>query len=657
MSSISGESVLELDGVTKVYGEQPPVPALRGVSFSVRRGELVAIVGPSGSGKSTLLHVMGTLERPSSGVVRIGGVDAARLSDRELSLLRAQEIGFVFQQFFLAEHATVRENVADGLLYAGVPAAERYRRADEALERVGLSKRAHFKPTKLSGGERQRVAIARALVGRPAIILADEPTGNLDSTTGASIMALIRELNAAGATIIMITHDAGLADQMPRQIRVLDGQVVSDTGSDHGVLEAPMDGAGGEGRGAMSAKGGRLRLKDWLRVASAGLRARPLRAALSALGIAIGTAAIVGVLGLSSSSKVGLIAEIDRLGTNMLTVEAGQSLTGGAAKLPLEAPARITLLDNVQLVAHTGLMKEEKVYRSSMIPVGNTGGLQVRATSLNLLPVLNTGVARGDWLNEGTAREPVAVLGSVAAEKLGIDRVYPDERIWLGGQWFNVAGILKPSPLVPDIDYSALIGYPAAQEYLGYVSMVRGEAEAGPPSTIYVRTATGHEAAVQSLLAQTTNPEAPYEAAVSQPSDVLTARTAAAGAFDSLFLGLGVVALIVGAIGVANIMIISVLERRSEIGLRRALGATEGQIRTQFLAESILLAVIGGVVGVLAGAAATAVYASSKSWAVVIPVEAWLGGIVSAILIGAFAGLIPAVRASRMPPTVALRTV
>jgi putative ABC transport system ATP-binding protein len=236
---VSGETVLELDEVAKVYGEEPPVPALRGVSFSVQQGELVAIVGPSGSGKSTLLHIIGTLERPSSGVVRIGGVDAAELSDRELSRLRAQKIGFVFQQFFLAEHATVRENVADGLLYAGVPADERYRRADEALERVGLSHRVTFKPTKLSGGERQRVAIARAVVGRPAIVLADEPTGNLDSTTGASIMALLRELNGDGATIIMITHDAGLSDQLPRQIRVLDGQVLSDTGRDRGALVAP----------------------------------------------------------------------------------------------------------------------------------------------------------------------------------------------------------------------------------------------------------------------------------------------------------------------------------------------------------------------------------------------------------------------------------
>jgi putative ABC transport system permease protein len=406
----------------------------------------------------------------------------------------------------------------------------------------------------------------------------------------------------------------------------------------------------------MSFQSNRLSAKDGLRVASVGLRARPLRAVLSALGIAIGTAAIVAVLGLSSSSQAGLLAEIDRLGTNMLTAEAGQSLTGEEAKLPGEAPARITHLDNVEAVAHTGLIEEEKVYRNSLIAEASSGGLQVRATSLNLPSVLNIGVARGRWLNGGTARGPVAVLGSVAAQRLGIERVHPEARIWLGDGWFNVAGVLEPSPLEPDIDASALIGYPAARDYLGYVNMNRGEVEVGPPSSIYVRAATDHVVAVQSVLAPTANPEAPSEVDVSQPSDALTARAAAAGAFDSLFLGLGIVALIVGAVGVANIMVISVLERRSEIGLRRALGATKSQIRTQFLSESILLAVIGGVVGVLAGAAATAVYASSKSWTVVIPVEAWLGGIAAAILIGAFAGLMPAVRASRMPPTVALRT-
>jgi putative ABC transport system permease protein len=406
----------------------------------------------------------------------------------------------------------------------------------------------------------------------------------------------------------------------------------------------------------MSDAGG-LAPKDWLRVASVGLRARPQRAAMSALGIAIGTAAIVAVLGLSSSSQAGLLAEIDRLGTNLLTLEAGQSLAGGEAQLPLEAPARITHLDNVALAADTGLMEDEHVYRSSLIPEANTGGLEVRAVSLNLPSVLGTGLARGAWLNEGTARVPVAALGSTAAKRLGIDRVAPDARIWLGGQWFSVAGILEPSPLAPDVESSALIGYPAAKQYLGYVSLAgSGKALPGPPTSIYVRTATGHEAAVQSLLAQTANPEAPNEVNVSQPSDALTARAAAAGAFDSLFLGLGVVALIVGAVGVANIMVISVLERRSEIGLRRALGATQGQIRTQFLAESILLAAIGGVAGVLAGVMATVVYAGTKGWSVVMPAEAWAGGVASAILIGALAGLMPAVRASRMTPTVALRT-
>jgi putative ABC transport system ATP-binding protein len=236
------DAVLELDAVTKVYGEQPPVAALRGVSFCVQRGELVAIVGPSGSGKSTLLHIMGTLDRPSSGVIRIGGVDAAQLDDRELSQLRAQQIGFVFQQFFLAEHATVRENVADGLLYAGVPAAERYRRADEALEQVGLSHRTTFKPTQLSGGERQRVAIARALAAEPAVLICDEVTSALDVSVQAAIVDLIAQLQREmDLGLVFVTHNLALIRTIAEEVSVMSAGRIVESGKVEDVLRSPQN--------------------------------------------------------------------------------------------------------------------------------------------------------------------------------------------------------------------------------------------------------------------------------------------------------------------------------------------------------------------------------------------------------------------------------
>lgn len=400
----------------------------------------------------------------------------------------------------------------------------------------------------------------------------------------------------------------------------------------------------------------RLRPGDLARVASVGLRTRRLRAALSALGIAIGVAAIVAVLGLSSSSQAGLLAEIDRLGTNLLTVRNGQSFAGETAQLPLTAPAMIDRMDAVEQVAVTASIPDANVYRSPLVPAVETKGLGVLAAGLDLLGAIATDVARGGYLNAATATEPVAVLGATAARRLGIDRVYEGQRIWVGGQWFYVAGILEQAVLAPEVDTSVLIGFPAAERYLDYLSVERGTVTTGPPTTIYVRSQTSQVDEVQELLAQTANPAAPNEVDVGQPSDALTARAAAQSALDSLFLGLGAVALLVGAVGVANIMVISVLERRAEIGLRRALGATRAQIRTQFLAETIMLALIGGAAGVAVGALATAVYASAEGWAVVVPLEAWAGGLASAIAIGAIAGLLPALRAARMSPTEALRT-
>jgi putative ABC transport system permease protein len=391
----------------------------------------------------------------------------------------------------------------------------------------------------------------------------------------------------------------------------------------------------------------RLRGGDLARISSVGIRTRKVRAALSALGIAIGVAAIVAVLGLAASSQAGLLAEIDQLGTNLLTVSNGQTLFGQPAELPETATAMIGRLPAVRDVQATGTV-HANVYRSNLIPAIDTNALSVEAASLNLLPAIGARLAHGRFLDAATAGQPVAVIGAAAAERLGIADVLAGERILIGGQWFYVAGVLSPAVLAPAVDNSVLVGFPAAKAYLGFD---------GHPSTAYVRTNPDQVTQVYGRLAGAANPQAPVEVNVSRPSDALVARAQAKSALNGLFLGLGAVSLLVGAVGVANIMIISVLERRSEIGLRRALGATKGHIRLQFLAEAILLALVGGAVGVGLGAAATAVYAQAKDWATVIPPLAWAGGLGAALLIGAFAGLMPAIRAARLQPTQALWAV
>ncbi|MGW7447282.1 ABC transporter permease [Kitasatospora sp. NPDC054795] len=388
----------------------------------------------------------------------------------------------------------------------------------------------------------------------------------------------------------------------------------------------------------------RLGPRDVLHVGSAGLRTRPLRVVLSALGIAIGIATMIAVVGISSSSKAQLLRQLDQLGTNLLVASPGQGLFGEKVKLPEESIGMLSRVPGVEQVGATGDLAQS-VRRSEKIPSDETGGITVKAATEGLLDVVRGTVGSGTWLNEANGRYPSTVLGHVAAQRLGITA--PGQQVHIGGRYFTVIGILDPLPLAPEIERAALVGWDGAGALLGFDSH---------PTQIYERSTDRTVGAVRELIPRTVDPQNPHNVQVTDPSSALQAKAATEGAFTDLLLGLGGVALLVGGVGVANTMIISVLERRHEIGLRRSLGATRGQIRLQFVTESLLLSGLGGLAGVALGAAATYAFAVSGGLPWVVPPWAVSGGFAATLLIGTVAGLYPAVRASRLSPTLALRT-
>lgn len=410
--------------------------------------------------------------------------------------------------------------------------------------------------------------------------------------------------------------------------------------TDTNPTEPPPDGS--SSRPGPPLRAARLGPADVVRLGGTGLRTRPVRVFLSALGIAIGVAAMIAVVGISGSGQAEVDRRLDALGTNLLRVAPGESLGGEKARLPEESVAMIRRVPPVRQVAATGATSAN-VYRNEHIVIGRTGSLDVLAAGADLLPAVGGQVGRGRWLDGATEEYPAVVLGATAAQRL--DVYTPGTRLWIGGRWFSLIGVLDPVPLAPELDSAALVGWPAARTYLRFD---------GHPSTVYVRTEDSQVASVRAVLGATAYPEKPGEVQVSRPSDALAAREATESALTGLLLGLGGVALLVGGVGVGNTMVISVLERRPEIGLRRALGATRGQIRTQFVTESLLLSLIGGLGGTVLGTLITAGYALSRDWPTVVPVWASAAGVGSTLVIGMIAGLYPAVRASRLSPTEAL---
>ncbi len=437
--------------------------------------------------------------------------------------------------------------------------------------------------------------------------------------------------------------DTGTGTGFPRR-----GRDVPDPGPDTSRFRPPPPpGAAAvpparPGRARSRLRAARLGPADVVRLGGTGLRTRPLRVFLSALGIAIGVAAMLAVVGITGSGQAEVDRRLDALGTNLLRVAPGETPSGTRAELPPESVAMIRRVPPVRQAAATGATGVN-VYRNDHIAVGRTGSLAVLAADAELLPAVGGQVRRGRWLDSATEDHPAVVLGSTAAQRL--DVYAPGTRVWLGGRWFSLVGVLDPVPLAPEIDSAALVGWSAARTYLRFD---------GHPSTVYVRAQDSRVAAVRAVLPATAHPEKPGEVQISRPSDALAAREATESALTGLLLGLGGVALLVGGVGVGNTMVISVLERRPEIGLRRSLGATRGQIRTQFVAESLLLSLIGGLGGTVTGTLITAGYALSRDWPTVVPAWASAAGIASTLAIGMVAGLYPAVRASRLSPTEAL---
>jgi macrolide transport system ATP-binding/permease protein len=641
-------AVLELKEVGRDFGRDPVVQALTDVDLTLEAGEWLAITGPSGAGKSTLLNIIGCLDHLSRGSYFFDGIDVASLNDKKRTGLRSQRIGFVFQSFHLLPHRTVLENVMLAEVYRKGSLGGRRERALAALGRVGLSHRVEYLPTKLSGGESQRVAIARALVGSPSLLLCDEPTGNLDSQSTASILDLFATLNQQGLTLVVVTHEETVAARAGRRVTIIDGRLTETTSPTPSDQSQPLETTPSKPVPSRSA----ISLRDLINEAVAGMFSRPGRMMLTILGVVIGITALVATLGLSRTANNRIISQFDELAATEIFVTPKSGPAGpDPTAIPWNASERLLALNGVVAAGTLSTVVNGNDLVSAS-PIKDpqkqtTFKLLVQAASPSLFSAVRAQLKSGRLPDSGHSErmDRVAVLGESAALKLGIVSLQPLPAIAIGDKLYVVIGILDSVARQPDLLGSVIIPEGTARDDFG----LQG------PGSIIIETQIGATSLIASQIRLALRPDKADVYKIVVPPEPKRLRDSVQGDLNSLFLLLGGLTLIVGALGIGNITLVSVIERTGEIGLRRAIGATRGHIAAQFLLESTTMGVIGGMIGASVGLLIVVAVAAYQTWTPVLdPATPFLAPLIGG-LTGLVSGTYPALRAARLEPVEAFR--